>query len=269
MASPQKPKLRDLPKCVAFTNQKGGVGKSTTTLNVACAAVELGARVLVRDLDPQANVTSALAPEGVTYTMNDVLRPDESGEVVEGCLGSAIRPAGPQWPKGLYIAPATLAQAERETDQTVGRDLRLRTTSIGCLDVFDLVLDDCPPSVGQLTVNALAADDEVMIVTKAEKWAVAGVHQAHKTIKRVVKYYNESLTFIGILVTAYEDNRVDPRSRYEELQKVYPGKVLVPIPRIEVINKAVGAESPLSAYGSEATTARPYYTKLAEQLLNG
>ena len=267
MAS-QKPKLRGRPKSVAITNQKGGVGKSTTTLMVAVAAVELGARVLVRDLDPQANITSALAPENVEYTLNDVLRPDESGEVVEGCLGSAIRPAGPKWPKGLYVAPATLAQAEREVDQTVGRELRLRVTSVGCIDVFDLILDDCPPSVGQLTVNALAADDEVMIVTKAEKWAVQGTHQAHKTIKRVIKYYNPTLKFLGVLLTAYEDTRVDPRSRYAELLKTYPGQLLEPIPRIEVINKAIGAEAPLSAYGAEAQAARPYYTKLAERLLN-
>jgi chromosome partitioning protein len=268
MAS-QKPKLRDRPKSVALTNQKGGVGKSTTTLNVACAAVELGARVLVRDLDPQANVTSALDPQEVEYTMNDVLRPDDSGEVVEGCLGSAIRPAGGQWPKGLYVVPATLALAERETDQSVGRELRLRTTSLGCLDVFDLVLDDCPPSVGQLTVNALAADDEVLIVTQAAKWAVAGTHQAHRTIRRVIKYYNSELRFLGVQITAYEDNRVEPRTRYDELAQTYPGMLWEPIPRIEIINKAVGAEAPLSAYGSESQSARAYYTKIAERLLNG
>ena len=269
MASPQKPKLRGRPRCVAFTNQKGGVGKSTTTLNVACAAVELGARVLVRDLDPQANITSALDPQGVEYTMNDVLRPDDSGEVVEGCLGSAIRPAGDQWPRGLYVVPATLALADRETDQCVGRELRLRATSSGCIEVFDLVLDDCPPSIGQLTVNALSADEAVLLVTIATRWGVAGVHQAHRTMRRVVRYYNPTLEFLGVQITAYEESRKDPRARHQELTEAYPGMLWEPIPRIEVINKAVGAESPLAAYGSEAQDARLYYTNIAERLLNG
>lgn len=263
------PRVRSRTRKIAFLNQKGGTGKSTTVLSVACAAAELGARVLIRDMDPQANVTIALAPEGVTYTMNDVLRPDEeTGEVVEGCLASAIRPAGERWPRNIYLVPAALTQAERETDQAVGREQRLQVTSEGVTDPFDLVLDDCPPSVGQLTVNALTDDDDALIVTTPEFWAVQGTHQARRTIRRVKKYYNPRLRFAGVLVNNFKAGRLESGQRLEELQATYPGEVWDPVlPELEVVRKAIGAISPLVAYGREADAARARYRIIAERLL--
>jgi len=264
-----QPKVRNRTRKIAFTNQKGGVGKSATVLFVAEAAAELGARVLVRDMDSQANITIALAPDGVQFTMNDVLRPDEqTQEVVEGCLASAIRPAGTQWPRGLYVAPASLGQSERETDQAIGREYRLRTVSLGVLDAFDLVLDDCPPSVGQLTVNALVDDDDVLIVTTPEYWPVQGTHQAHRTVRRVQKFYNPALNFLGVQPNAYRAGRNETAIRMKELETAYPGLLWEAIPDQEVIRKAVGAISPLSAYGSESANARTYYRSIAERLLN-
>ena len=264
-----RPKIRSSTRKVACTNQKGGVGKSSTVLFVAEAAAELGARVVVRDLDPQGNVSIALAPSEVVYTMNDVLRPaEDTGEVVEGCLGSAIRPAGSQWPKGLYVVPASLAQADRETDQSIGREYRLRTVSAGALDGVDLVLDDCPPSVGQLTVNALVDDDDVLLVTTAEYWPLQGTHQAFRTIKRVQRFYNPELNLIGVQVNAFKAGRVETRTRMAELETTYPGLLWEPVPDMEVIRKAVGAISPLAAYGSEASEARDHYRRIAERLLN-
>jgi chromosome partitioning protein len=264
-----RPRRRAKTHKVAFTNQKGGTGKSTTALFVAAAAAELGARVCVRDLDPQFNVTIALAPTNVVYTMNDVMRPDEvSGEVVEGCLASAIRPAGDAWPRGLYVVPSSLALTDREHDQAVGREYRLRTVSAGALDGFDLVVDDCPPSVGQLTVNALVDDDSVVIVTIPEQWPVQGTHQAYRTIQRVKKFYNPQLEFLGVQVNAYKTNRAEPAIRVKELETAYPGMLLPMLADIEVIRKAIGANSPLTAYGAEGRTAADHFRAFAERLLN-
>lgn len=264
------PRLRDSTRKIAVLNQKGGVGKSTTTLFVACAAVELGARVLIRDMDPQANTTIALGPEGAQYTMNDVLQPDEdTGEVVEGSLASAVRPAADRWPSGLYVVPASLAQSDRENDQVIGREQRLQVASTGALDAFDLVLDDCPPAVGQLTVNALADDTDALIVTTPEYWSIQGAHQARKTIKRVTRYYNPGLRFAGVLINSFKTGRTESRQRVDELLDIYADEVWDPIlPDSEVVRKAIGATSPLSAFRREAESARVMYQSIAEQLLN-
>jgi chromosome partitioning protein len=269
-----KPKMRAAPKRISLVNQKGGAGKSTSTLFIACAAVESGARVLIRDMDPQANSTIALEPSGVEYTINDVLRPDEhTGEVIEGCLGSAIRPAGPQWPKGLYIVPATLAQAERESDQAIGREYRLRIASHGTLDAFDLVINDCPPSVGQLTVNALTDSDEAWIVSTPELWSVQGAYQAARTIQRVQMFFNPALALTGVLVNGFKTagvgaGRLESRTRLQELQKAFPDALLSQVINdVEIVRKAVGALSPLSAFGGDAEPVRKQYRVLAELLL--
>jgi chromosome partitioning protein len=271
-----QPKLRDRTKRLSFLNQKGGVGKSTFTLYVGAAAAELGARVLVRDMDSQANVTLALAPEGVEFTMNDLLKPqDETGEVVAGSLASAIRPAGTQWPRGLYLVAAELAQAAREGDngpEVMGREHRLRTVSEGATDAFDLVINDCPPAIGQLTINALVDSDEAYIVTMPELWPLQGAHQAARTIERVKRYYHPELRFAGVYVNGFRpggtDGRVESRARVTELREEYGELIREPIVNdIEAIRKSVGALAPLSTYGPEARDAANLFRRIAEDLL--
>jgi chromosome partitioning protein len=262
---------------VAVANQKGGVGKSTSVLNIAVAAVELGGRVLIRDMDAQANVTAALCPEGVEFTMNDLLKPDETTkEVVEGSLASAIRPAGPQWPKGLYVVAASMSQSEREHDQVIGREARLRSVSVGALDAFDLVLSDCPPNVGQLTINALTDSEQALIISEPEIWSIQGVHEVVRTIKRVTAYYNPVLTLGGILVNGYQRSggragkgRLESQTRLAELKGRY-GDLVLPevVNSSETIRKAVGAKSPLSAFGAEGRTHQQLYQQIATRILN-
>ncbi|WP_438297862.1 ParA family protein [Streptomyces sp. HUAS TT7] len=264
--------MRDRTKKITYVNQKGGVGKSLFSLFASASAAEEGARVLLRDLDPQANVTMALALQEVEFTMNDLLKPNDDGEVVEGALASAIRPAGKQWPNGLYGVAADLALAAREGDAgpevQVPRERRLQIVSEGATDAFDLVATDCPPSVGQLTINALIDSDVVFIVTAPELWPIQGVHQAVRTIKRVQKYYNPDLEFGGIYINRYYEGRVESTARTQELRDQYGDLVKEPIvPDIEAIRRAVGAITPLSAYGPEAKPAAQLFRQIATEHL--
>ncbi|MBK6015912.1 ParA family protein [Streptomyces sp. MBT53] len=280
MASSARPRIRQRTKRIAYVNQKGGVGKTTWTINVGAAAAELGARVLIREMDPQANSASSVEPEDGEYTMNDVMRPEEeTGEVVPGSLGSAIRRTGKQWPGGLWIVPAELALASRENDNGPGapRERRLQIVSEGVLDPFDLVLTDCPPNVGQLTINALADSDEAHIVTSPTKWGVEGSHQAHRTIRMVQRHHNADLIFGGVWVNMYQtagkNGRVESRTRVAELRAAehFTGKIHDPIVHdMEVIRRAAGASVPLSAYGNDkdATEAAAIFRGIAERALN-
>lgn len=274
-----KPKVRQRTKRRAYVNQKGGVGKTTWTLNVGAAAANLGARVLIRDMDPQGNVTTALQPEPGEYSMTDVLTPDQqTGEVVEGGLASAIRKTGDQWPKTLYVVTADITLSNVETDNRAHgtpRERRLQVASEGACDGFDLVLTDCPPSVGMLTINALTDSDEVEIITKPEGWAVAGCHQAHRTIRLVQRYHNPSLEFGGLWINHFlmagRHGRRESRAREAELRAAphFAGRVFDPvITDIEPIRNAAGVNLPLFAYGPEAEEAATLFRKIAERALN-
>jgi len=271
--------MRQRTKKKANANQKGGVGKSTWSLFVGAAAAHAGARVLIREMDPQGNVSAALEAEPGEYTMTDVLTPDsKSGEIVPGSLASAIRKTGPQWPKGLYVVTADISlMTVEENNSTNGtpRERRLEVASEGALDGFDLVLTDCAPSVGLLTINALTDSDEVEIITKPESWAVQGCHQAHRSIRLVQRYHNPNLTFGGVWVNQYlsagKDGRVESRTRVAELRSAphFEGKVFNPIiSDMEVIRRAAGAHCPLYDYGPEAAEAAEIFQKIAEDTLN-
>ncbi|MFP8906165.1 ParA family protein [Streptomyces atacamensis] len=274
-----KPKIRERTLKRAHVNQKGGVGKTTWTLNVGAAAANLGARVLIRDMDPQGNATAALCPEPGEYSMTDVLTPDqETGEVVEGGLAGAIRRTGDQWPKTLYVVTADISLSNIETDnRTTGtpRERRLQVASEGACDGFDLVLTDCPPSVGLLTLNALTDSDEVEIVTVPEQWAVSGCHQAHRTIRLVQKYHNTNLEFGGVWINRYlmagRHPRRESKAREEELRNAphFKGRVNDPVvTEIEAIRNAAGVNLPLYAYGPEAEEAARIFRMIAERALN-
>jgi chromosome partitioning protein len=268
-----RPRIRQRTKRVALVNQKGGVGKTTWAMLMAAAAAEKGARVLYREMDPQANGADALEPEEGDYTMNDVLKPDdETGEVVAGSLGSAIRRTGSQWPRDLFMVPAHVSLQGREGDSgcSIPRERRLQIVSEGALDPFDLVVTDCPPSVGQLTINALTDSDEAHIVATPTSWGVSGARQANRTIARVQKWFNPELVFGGAWINMYHQGRIESEARKEELISMpeFEGKILGIVRDYEVIRKAAGAHSPLSAYGAEGSEADGIFRDMAERVLN-
>ncbi len=163
---------RPVPRIMAVANQKGGVGKTTTAVNLGAGLAEIGFRVLVVDLDPQGNATTGLGIDGRSFelSMYDVLMRDSK-------LEDAIEPTSM---KNLFVAPATidLAGAEIELVPTFSRELKLRRALESVIDDFDYILIDCPPSLGLITVNGLAAADEVLVPIQCEYYALEGLGPA-------------------------------------------------------------------------------------------
>lgn len=161
---------------IAVANQKGGVGKTATTVNLADAWARNGHRVLVIDADPQANATSILDVEidpVESRTLLDVLAAVATGQAGSGALAAAIHPAGPAW-GGIDVVPAQRELASREADTAPGREFHLRAAMDGAIEEHDVVLVDCPPSLGALTLSALTAATGVLIVTEPRASSVDG-----------------------------------------------------------------------------------------------
>src|SRR5215213_4170641 len=171
------PAGRALPRIFAVANQKGGVGKTTTAVNLGACLAELGYRVLVCDLDPQGNATTGLGlnPRNLTSSMYDVILNDVP---IEDCVE-------PSSVRNLFVAPASLdlAGAEIELVPAFSRELRLKRALEAVADDYDFVLIDCPPSLGLLTVNGLAAATEVVVPIQCEYYALEGLGQLLRNVE--------------------------------------------------------------------------------------
>ncbi|GAB3214302.1 ParA family protein [Marinactinospora endophytica] len=256
---------------MAVMNQKGGVGKTTTTVNLAAALAESEHRVLVIDMDPQANATLTLSPVLGDYTLAEVLQVDPATrEVVEGSAAAAIVPAGDAWPGGIDVLPGSIGAAAREQEQWDGREYRLRRACEGALDDYDAVLLDLPPSLGQLTINGLVLAGEVVIVTAPTLYGLHGISLLMDSIERVQRYHNPGLRVSAMVVNQHEDRRTEPGFRLSEARETHADVLYEPpCMRQAVIDKAIGAQSPLSAYGAEGRAAATWYANLASHLMGG
>ena len=232
---------------IAVANQKGGVGKTATTVNLADALAHDGHRVLVIDADPQANATSILDVEldVESRTLHDVLTAVATGQAGAGALAAAIHPAGPAW-TGIDAVPAQRELASREADNSPGREFHLRTAMDGAIEEHDVVLIDCPPSLGALTLSALTAATSVLIVTEPRASSVDGVAELAVTIDTVRRYYNPGLTTAGILINRWRNDRLDRAVWRDELRAVY-GATMVdhPLPEREVVAVAATNRVPV------------------------
>lgn len=237
-----------MPIVIAVANQKGGVGKTATTVNLTDALARNGRRVLVIDADPQANATAILDVEldpTESRTLYDVLTAVAAGHAGPGALAAAIHPAGPAW-GGIDVVPAQRELASREADNSPGREFHLRTAMDGAIEEHDVVLIDCPPSLGALTLSALTAATHVLIITEPRASSVDGVAELTTTISTVQRYYNKELTTAGILINRWRNDRLDRAVWREELHNTY-GSVMIdhPLPEREVVAVAATNHVPV------------------------
>ncbi len=252
------------PRCRIMTiaNQKGGVGKTTTAVNLAAALAQHGSRVLVLDLDPQGNASTALDVDhhaGVP-SVYDVLVDDRP-------LAEVVRPAGDM--PGLYCAPATidLAGAEIELVPVVARELRL-TRALKAYDTshLDYVLVDCPPSLGLLTLNALVAAEEVLLPIQCEYYALEGVQQLLNTAELVRVNFNPGLHVSTVLLTMYDGRTRLASDVADDVRAHFGGSVLSTIiPRSVRVSEAPSRGQSVISY-DPASSGAIAYTEAAREL---
>ncbi len=249
-------------KSIAIFNQKGGVGKTTTNINLAACLAIKGKKVLVLDIDPQGNTTSGLgiSKRGLENTMYEVL-------IVDGYNPeNAIRSTAV---KGLDIIPASveLAGAEVEMVQLEGREKRLKKALDKIRDLYDYIFIDCPPSLGLLTINSLTAVDSVLIPIQCEFYALEGVSQLMSTIELVRKSMNKNLEIQGVILSMFDGRTNLSIQVVEEVKRYFKQKVYTTvIPRNVRLAEAPSYGLPIMEYDPKSNGARAYM-EFAEEFL--
>ncbi|MCU1372336.1 MAG: ATPase involved in chromosome partitioning [Ilumatobacteraceae bacterium] len=252
-----------LPRILAVANQKGGVGKTTTTVNLGAALADLGYRVLVVDLDPQGNASTGLGINirGLQASMYDVILSDVP---IEDCVEASSV-------KNLFVAPASLdlAGAEIELVPAFSRELRLKHALQEVRDDYDYVLIDCPPSLGLLTINGMAAASEVLVPIQCEYYALEGLGQLMRNVGLVTKNLNPSLDISTIVLVMYDARTKLSDQVAKEVRAHFGDKVCkIMIPRTVRLSEAPSFGQPITAFDPTSRGAVAY-RELAKEVSGG
>lgn len=246
---------------ISVANQKGGVGKTTTTINLAAAIAERGYRVLIVDIDPQGNATSGLGIEKseIDQDIYNVL-------IDEVPIKDTVHHTST---KKLDLVPATinLSGAETELISMIARETRLKAALDTVDKDYDFVFVDCPPSLGQLSINAFTASDSILIPVQSEYYAMEGLSQLLNTIRLVQKHFNQDLGVEGVLLTMLDARTNLGAEVVKEVQSYFSKKVYKTIiPRITKLAEAPSYGQPISEYAPRSRGAK-VYDDLAREVL--
>jgi chromosome partitioning protein len=254
---------RPLPRVMAVANQKGGVGKTTTTINLGACLAELGFRTLIIDLDPQGNASTGLGIDnrGLETSMYHVIMHEVQ---LENCIE-------PSSVKNLFVAPASLdlAGAEIELVPAFSRENRLRRAIQAVLDDYDFVLIDCPPSLGLLTVNGLNAADEVLVPIQCEYYALEGLGQLLRNVDLVKRNLNPTLEVTTIVCVMYDARTKLSDQVVHEVREHFGDKVCrTVVPRTVRLSEAPSFGQPIITFDSTSRGASAYRS-VAKEVSHG
>lgn len=248
---------------LSIANQKGGVGKTTTSVNLSACLAYMGKKVLLIDVDPQGNATSGVGIEkgDVDECIYNILVEDVDPQ-------DTIRPTDVE---GLDIIPSTiqLAGAEIELVPTISREVRLSRALEKIKNQYDYIIIDCPPSLGLLTINALTASNAVLIPVQCEYYALEGLSQLLSTVRLVQKHLNHNLMIEGVLLTMLDARTNLGIQVIDEVKKYFQDKVYQTIiPRNVRLSEAPSYGKPIIIYDPKSRGAE-VYLELAKEVMNG
>ena len=248
-------------KIIAFANQKGGVGKTTSAVNIAASVGILGKKVLLIDLDPQGNTTSGVG-------INKKNLKSTSYELLIDEIDAKQAVVVTEF-KNLSVIPSNISRAGAEFDlyQLENREYRLKKQLAAVKDDYDYIFIDCPPSLGMITVNALAAADAVIIPMQCEYYALEGLSQLMITIRKIKQLYNPELEICGILITMFNGRLILTMQVISELKKYYSDKLFkTPVSRNVKLSEAPSFGTPVY-YHDKSSKGATEYLEVAKELL--